>query len=268
MADLESERNERWAVLHELEEWLEWPMIALAVAWFGLFVIEVTRGLGPVLLTATMVIWVAFIADFALRLVLAPDRSSYLRRNWLTAIALFVPALRVFRVFAALRALRAVRVVRSAQLVRAVSSVNRGMRALGSTMRRRGFGYVVALTTLVVVLGAAAVLALERDTGGPFTSFGTALWWSAMMMTTMGADVWPRSPEGRVLAVLMAVYAFAIFGYVAATLATYFVGQDAESRETAIASQDSIDALRAEVASLRAEITSLVGDRIGGRKPG
>jgi voltage-gated potassium channel len=254
MAESEQERSERWSVLRDLEDWLEWPMIVLAVVWFTLFLVEVTRGLTPFLFGATVVIWVIFIADYALRLLLAPDRAAYLRSSWLTGIALFVPALRIFRVFAAMRAVQAVRIVRGTRLVRAVSSMNRGIRALGATLKRRGFGYVVATTVLVMLLGAAGILGLEQDAGGPFTNFSTALWWSAMMMTTMGADLWPVTAEGRILAVLLAVYAFAIFGYVAATLATYFVGQDAESRETAIASQDAIDALRDEVAMLRTEI--------------
>lgn len=255
MTEERPEDRERWQVLHELEDWLEWPMLVLAAVWFALFIAEVTRGLTPFLIGVTTIIWVVFIADFALRLFLAPDKGRYLRRNWLVGISLVVPALRVFRVFRAIRLLRAARVVRGARLVRAVSSINRGIRALGGTMRRRGFGYVVAATILVMLLGAAGILGLESGIpGGRFTGYGAALWWTAMMMTTMGADFWPVTSEGRVLAVLLALYAFAMFGYVTATLATYFVGQEAESRETEIASATSIQALHAEVSALRAEL--------------
>ena len=44
---------------------------------------------------------------------------------------------------------------------------------------------------------------------------------------TMGSDYFPKTPEGRMLCFLLAVYAFAIFGYLTATLATFFVSQDA-----------------------------------------
>ncbi len=40
-----------------------------------------------------------------------------------------------------------------------------------------------------------------------------------MIMTTMGS--WPQTPEGRVLCLLLAVYAFAVFGYVTAMLAAF-----------------------------------------------
>ena len=44
-----------------------------------------------------------------------------------------------------------------------------------------------------------------------------------MMMTTMGSDFWPQTVEGRVLAWLMAVFAFAIFGYITAFLRASFL---------------------------------------------
>lgn len=63
--------------------------------------------------------------------------------------------------------------------------------------------------------------------GGPgFQDYGTALWWTAMLLTTMGSEYWPRTPEGRILCLLLATYAFAVFGYVTAAIAAYFVGKD------------------------------------------
>jgi voltage-gated potassium channel len=34
-----------------------------------------------------------------------------------------------------------------------------------------------------------------------------------MIMTTLGSEYWPRSPEGACSAWLLALYAFAVFGY-------------------------------------------------------
>jgi voltage-gated potassium channel len=63
--------------------------------------------------------------------------------------------------------------------------------------------------------------------GGPgFADYSTALWWTAMLLTTMGSEYWPQTAEGRLLCLLLALYAFAIFGYVTAAIAAYFVGKD------------------------------------------
>jgi hypothetical protein len=53
--------------------------------------------------------------------------------------------------------------------------------------------------------------------------------WTAMLLTTMGSDHWPRTPEGRVLCLLLAIYAFAVFSYVTASITAYFVGKDQQA---------------------------------------
>lgn len=261
---LDAERRE---LLGRLEDWLETPMLVLGFVWLALLVLEFTRGLSPGLEAAGTVIWAVFILDFLLKFILAPDKSDYLKANWLTALALAVPALRVFRIFRVVRVLRAARAARGLRLFRVVSSLNRGMRALGATMRRRGFGYVLALTFIVALSGAAGIYAFENELPGGqgLHSYGEALWWTAMVMTTMGSDHFPRTTEGRVLCFALAVYAFAVFGYVTATLATFFVGRDAEDEGAEVAGAAQVESLRAEVTALRAELRAFArGETPGG----
>lgn len=251
--------DERWAVLEQLEVWLETPMLVLGFVWLTLFVIELTGNLSPVLEFIGGAIWVVFILDFALKFALAPDKSNYLKANWLTALALVVPALRVFRIFRVLSIFRAARAARGLKLFRVLSSVNRGMRALGRTMRRRGVGYVIVLSAVVILLGAAGMYAFENDRpdGPGLKSYGDALWWTAMLLTSLGSEYWPQSAEGRVLCFLLALYGFAVFGYVTATIATFFVGRDAESDDAELAGAKSIDGLCVEIAALREEVRRL-----------
>ncbi|MFN7146640.1 MAG: potassium channel protein, partial [Myxococcota bacterium] len=122
-------------------------MAVLGVVWLVLLVLELTRGFTPPLEVASTVIWVLFLGEFALKLLLAPARGRYLRREWLTALSLLVPALRVFRVARVVRVLAVARGVRGLRLVRVVTSVNRGIRSVGRVFRRRGAGYVALLTT-------------------------------------------------------------------------------------------------------------------------
>lgn len=248
--------KERYEVLEQIEDWLETPMLVLGLAWLVLFLIEVIWGLSPLLEVSSTVIWLIFILDFALKFTLAPRRIAYLKRNWLTAVSLLLPALRVFRIARVLRVLNTARATRGLQLVRIVTSTNRGMRSLGASLGRRGFGYVVALTLIITLVGAAGMYAFESDMpdGSGLNDYGSALWWTAMLMTTLGSEYWPQTPEGRVLCFLLALYAFAVFGYLTAVLATFFVGRDAESAEAEIAGTNSIKALHDEIAALRADI--------------
>jgi voltage-gated potassium channel len=172
----------RWRTLRRLERRLATPMAFLGLAWLGLFAFDMTVGVNPLLTGLSTAIWLLFILDFIVRLTLAPNRLAYVRGNWLTALSLLVPALRIGRLFVAARTLRAVSAARGLRLVRAVTSLNRGMGALGATMRRRGVAYVVVLTIAVTLAGAAGMYALEprAGAGSGFSNFGDALWWTAL----------------------------------------------------------------------------------------
>ena len=212
--------EERESTLQQLQDWLEKPMLVLSFVWLGLLVVELVWGLNRAPWVLGQVIWLVFLAEFALSLALAPRKLRYIRQNWLKALSLAAPALRVFRLA---RFARVARASRSVRLLRVVGSVNRGMNALGAAMRRRGFGYVLALTVIVTLAGSAGMYALERDApGGGFDSYATALWWTAMILTTMGSESWPQTPDGRVLCFFLALYAFTVFGYVTAALATWW----------------------------------------------
>lgn len=101
-------------------------MSILGFIWLVLIVLDLTRGLSPFLTGLSYVIWGLFVLQFAVEFIIAPKKLAYVRRNWLTAIALVLPALRVLSIF---RVLRLLRVLRGARLLRVVSSANRGMRA-------------------------------------------------------------------------------------------------------------------------------------------
>lgn len=255
--DAEQLKRERYELLQRLEGWLETPMLILAFVWLVLLIIELVRGESLLFYFLGTTIWVVFIIDFAVKLVLAPDKLGYLKGNWLTAIALLLPALRIFRVARAFRLLRLARAGRGLRLVRVVSSLNRGMKALGSSLSRRGFGYVIALTVLVTFAGAAGMYAFENEVSGGIDNYGEALWWTAMIMATMGSEYWPQTAEGRVLCVFLALYAFGVFGYVTAALATFFVGRDADDNDAEVAGAKQLAAVRDEVCALRDEIRAM-----------
>lgn len=229
----------RWELLEHINALTDKFMTALAFAWLGLLVIDFTSGLTPMLQTISNAIWVLFIIDFVLEFVIAPQKGQYLRRNWLTALSLVLPALRILRIFRAFRVLSATRAIRTVGLLRLVTSLNRGMRATAKTLGRRNVGFVVAFTIVVTFAGAAAMALFEspqslQEAGysdvvalnGGLENYGEALWWTAMLMTTIGSDYWPQTAEGRILCWLLSIYAFAVFGYITAAFASYFIGVD------------------------------------------
>ena len=77
-----------------------------------------------------------------------------------------------------------------------------------------------------------------------------SLWWTAMRVITAGSEAWPLTSEGRALAFVLALFGYAIFGYVTATLATFFIGRDAEEKTATVAGAKDIEELKTLVLQL------------------
>lgn len=245
-------RKERFELLRRVEKAMEGPMAFLGFVWLVLLIVEFLNGLTPALEFLSIAIWIVFIADFLIKLFLAPEKFSFLKKNWLTILSLAIPALRLVR-FA--RLLRAVRSLRGIRLVKIVGSLNRGMKSLASTMKRRGLKYVILLTLVVIFAGAAGMFAFEKEQG--LKTYGEALWWTAMLITSIASEYWPQTGEGKILCLILSIYGFCVFGYITATLASFFVGRDAEEKDAPLASTADIKALQEQIQRLTEAIQTI-----------
>jgi voltage-gated potassium channel len=255
--------RERFELLVRVERALEIPMVVLGFIWLLLLIIELIWGLGAFLQLLSTTIWIIFILDFLLKFWLAPHKIQFLKKNVLTTISLIIPALRVFRLARIFRVVRSVRAARGLRLVKVVGSLNRGMKSLGGTMSRNAFGYVLALTLVVVVTGAAGMYAFENEFG--LKTYGESLWWTVMLLTSIGSDYFPKTAEGRVLCFLLAVYGFAVFGYFTATLASLFSDRDASSSKSEVAGASQVRELQREMKLLRAELQQALQQQAKGQ---
>lgn len=257
MVDRESSGDERSLAAErerlraQLFDALDPLMTALGLVTLLLLLVEFAVNLTPRQATwvnrAEQVIWAIFAVEFAVQFILAPRKLHFLRTHWLAAISVVLPMLRVFR------ALRAARALRSLRLVRLLGGTNRAMHALRTMLRGRQFGYLIALTLLVVAVGTTGSWFFERDQpDASIRTIGDALWWAVCMVTTINNEKYAVSPEGRVLAVLMRIYTAAIFGLVTANIASYFVGQrQTEAADAAAGSPaEELRKLQAEVRHL------------------
>ena len=247
-------RRYRWLI--KFSEKKEIPLIFLGFSWLILLIVELIWKLTPVLQTIVLLIWIIFIIDFLLKVFLAPERWLFLRKNLLTIVSLFIPAFRIFRVFASLRLFRSIGVIRSIRVIRVISSINRGMAALGRALNRRAFGYILLLTLMVCLVGAASMFAFEKETG-VLKSYWDALWWTAMLIITIGSEYWPKTTEGKIVTFLIGLYSLGVLGYLTAMLASFFIGQDASNIKGEIAGSKQIKDLATEIKLLREELNSM-----------
>jgi voltage-gated potassium channel len=245
--------KQRAILARRLVNWLELPMIILSGIWVVLLLIQCIWGLNQTLLFLNNIIWLIFVLDFLLEFSVAPEKRKYLKENWITMLAILVPAIRIFRIFRAAQILGATRGFR---LVTVLTSLNRSMMTLGKVLHRGGFGYVLILTLLVIFLGAAGMYGFEHKTdGGGLITYGHAVWWTSMILTTIGSEYWPQTAEGRLLCFFLSLYGLSIFGYIAGIFATYFLGKEYRKPETK--DTETMAVFKNEIHELRKEIHQL-----------
>ncbi len=255
MAEHDVESSEREELRERIQAWTETPLnllgLLLLVVLVVEFALDVPPGWDRWLNSLNWFIYAVFTLDFLVQFLLAHSKQHYLRRNWIAAISVLLPALRVFR------ALRAVRALRGLRLVRVITATNRGTRSLSEVLRGHQFGRVFGLTVTVAFVGAAALAYFEGAGTSP-SDYGEALWWSVALISTVGSDFQPETLEGRVVTILLLVWGLGVFGFITAAVASYFVGQDAAGT-----SDPEMESLHREVAELKLMLAEALGRQSG-----
>lgn len=204
-----SEAREAWA--EELLDRLTPVMSALGILFLLIVLGEQLADEGTVvarvLTLAGWLLWGVFVAEFVARLVVAPDRRRFLRRNWWQIVFLALPMLRVLRLVRAFRVLRAGRMLSSA--VRSSRSTRRIL-----TGRVGWLAVVSAITVL-----AASQLLYEF---GTYDRYGDAL--HAAALGAIGGE--PLGRDGgfeKVMDVVLVAYSVVVFATLAGSLGAYFL---------------------------------------------
>ena len=236
------------------------PMLFLSFAWFLVIITELVNGITPFLLILGTVLWALFVLYFNLRLVIVPNRAIFLKQNWLFVLAVLVPILRFIPFLQTFPLARALTATFGMQVIWMFASADQGLRSLRRTIGRKGAAYALTFTVVVILAGAAGMLHFENDAPDPLGihSYPKALWWAAMQITNIGSGYRPVTAGGEVLCLAISIFAVAVFGYLTAVCAAFFIGRDAEDPKSEIPNQTSIHQLSVEVALLRKAIEDVL----------
>ena len=150
------------------------------------------------------VVWVVFIAEVVVRIVLTPrgERWNFVWRHPVDVLSAVLPLFRALRV------------------VSLLGQVPYLQRRSGAAVRTRIIVFALSYALMFVYFTALATLAAERDApGATITSFGSAVWWAVVTIATVGyGDTYPITVPGRMYAVLLMIGGVAIVGTASATI--------------------------------------------------
>ena len=193
----------------------EVPLMLLGFLYLGLYSIQVIAEPGEEIYDAlefgSIAIYIVFGIDLLARLLLAgksllkaEGAIEFIKLNWLSILAMTLPAFRSLRVLRVLLVLRGI--------------------APYISSRAHKVGLVIGITTpLVLFTSAVSVLEAERYVeGANITTFGDAIWWSIASVSTVGyGDRFPVSDSGRAIATLLLIVGIGLFASLTSLLASW-----------------------------------------------
>jgi voltage-gated potassium channel len=124
------------------------------------------------------------------------------------------------------------------------------LRRAKDVLTHRGLHFVLLAVGLIVFACAGLILSFEADApGSNIHSFGDAIWWAIVTVTTVGyGDRFPVTAGGRGVAVVLMLVGIGLIGVLTATVASYFVEQKADEGNTALV--ERLDRMEAMLAKL------------------
>lgn len=156
-------------------------------------------------------VWIVFVFDYAVRLILAKDKFSFFKKNIIDLISILP-----FDI--AFQGLRTIRILRLFYLFRVFIYLNRLYKRLETLLTMNDFHHMIWFTFVTIFGGAIAISYIEDMT------IGDALWWSFVTTTTVGyGDIAPASTGGRLVAAVLMVIGIGFLSTLTGTIATYFI---------------------------------------------
>jgi voltage-gated potassium channel len=214
--------------LDRFERQTAWPMMILALAIIPLLVVplvwDLPSGVETTFYALDWFIWVAFVLEYGIRLYLAPRKRYFVSHHIIDLLFVLIPFLRPLRVLRSARAFALLRATRGTViLLRAIDAIK-------DVVNKNKLGYALLVAGAVVVGSGLLVATFEEsDPARNIKTIPDGLWWAITTITTVGyGDRFPVTAAGRAIGAGVMVLGIALFGLLAASLASFFVERDIE----------------------------------------
>lgn len=160
-----------------------------------------------------------FTVDYVLRLWVAENKWAFFKGNIIELLAIIPFSL----FFQSLRVLRLLRLIVLFQYT---------FRRFDHIINQGGIVHITIVVSILILSGSFGIYFFERGQNPNIDSFGDALWWSLVTITTVGyGDIFPVTPDGRVMAGFLMLVGMGVMGLFTALLAAALIRQPGENQK-------------------------------------
>lgn len=201
----------------------EFVFCFLAIVSVILAIMDMIGGLTSILSFIDYAIWIVFVLDYIIRLILSRKKLEFMKSNILDFIAI-LPFNSAFRAFRALKVLKVLKMTKLSKTIRLFAILGRFTHKFKRFINTNGFKYMLLIAALFSLIGGALISVLENIT------FFDGIWWAFVTTTTVGyGDISPTSAGGRIVACILMIVGIGLVGSLTSTITSYFIREPQEN---------------------------------------
>lgn len=166
---------------------------------------------------------VVFMADFFVQMAYAPSKTRFFFRR-IFFLLLSIPYLNIIGALDIHLSHEAIYFVRFIPLARGALAISIVMGYLSTNAVTSMFMSYLCLILMITYFCSLIFYQRESGINPGVTSYWSALWWSAMNITTVGCNITPITPAGKIVGVILPVCGMTIFPLFTVYLTNYVSG--------------------------------------------
>lgn len=189
-------------------------IFVLSILSVSFAMIDFSTGLNQIQIWTDRIIYIIFVLDYIIRLLIAEKKNEFIRKNIFDLIAI-VPLNSAFRVF---RIFKFSKILKFTKLFRISSFSARALSKAKRFLNTNGFKYVLCLAFVSILISSFAMMYFEN------MNFQDSLWWSFVTATTVGyGDLSPTTGAGRIIASLLMLVGIGLIGSLTSSITSFFL---------------------------------------------
>ena len=170
---------------------------------------------------ADFTITLFFLIEIICKVLLAPNKVLFLRKNFIDVIAV-LPLFRVFRLARTARLLRIIRLLKTIRLGKVFRSEL--VKEKSSFLFRNETTAILTYLGLSVIFGTVGIMYFEKGSNENFAHVGDGIWWCIVTITTVGyGDMFPITLGGKIVAVTIMFVGLSFYAVLTGTISTFLI---------------------------------------------